>query len=92
MKERDTICNFLDRTGKDARIGPLHIALYFAIVKCWHEQGKECSTEIISRELMALAKICSSATYHKTIRQLNEFGYIKYIRANSRWERSKVSF
>ena len=91
MKSLEIICFFLDKAGKDVRIGPVHISLYVSILKCCHEQGKEQAVAINTLELMQAAKIYSSATYHRTIRQLNEFGYIKYNRAMSRWEKSKVS-
>lgn len=86
----DAIGSFLDRTGRDARIGPLHIALYAAILKCWLDQEKSLSITIISNDVMRMAKIFSSATYHKAIRELNDYGYISYQRANSRWEKSSV--
>lgn len=71
------ISRFYKRAGSDQRIGPVHIALYFALL---HEAGKTGINLLLpAREnLMAMAKIRSTATYHKVLRELNQYGYIGY--------------
>jgi len=39
---------------------------------------------------MELAKISGVATYHKTIRELHEYGYIKYQPSYNRFSRSRI--
>lgn len=90
MDGLELMFNFLEKARKDARIGPVHISLFTAMIKCWSEDGYPLSVNIISRDLMNVAKICSPTTYHRIIRQLDEFGYIIYVRTNSKWECSQV--
>lgn len=90
MDALKTLCDFLQRTSTDGRIGPAHISLYSALLKCYYDQGGVTTVAITSNELMRLSKICSPTTYHRTIQQLNEFGYINYSRTYNRWETSTV--
>ena len=90
MEALETLCNFLHRTSNDGRIGPAHISLYTALLKCYYDQGRAEMLNITSSELMRVSKIYSPTTYHRTIQQLNEFGYITYNRTYSRWESSTV--
>lgn len=68
---------FYHRVSTDQRIGPVHISLYFSLL---HEAG---TTGIhfllpVRENLMAKAKIRSTATYHKVLRELSLYGYIEY--------------
>ncbi len=83
--------SFLEKTSRDGRIGPAHISLFTAILKCWSDQGYVEPITIVSKELMLIAKIFSPTTYHRTIRQLDEFGYIIYKCTSSKWESNKIS-
>jgi len=62
----------------DMRIGPVHISLYEAIIDCWEEQGFSDPIHVYAKKLMPLAKISSAATYHKVIRELHDYKYIRY--------------
>ncbi|HMH32909.1 MAG TPA: hypothetical protein VK543_07755 [Puia sp.] len=69
---------FIIAIKQDARISPVHISLYLALLYC---QSEQCMNPIyiFSAQVMPLAKISGPATYHRTIRQLHEYGYIKYV-------------
>ena len=41
-------------------------------------QHFENPTRVFSHEIMQIAKISSAATYCKCVKQLSEYGYIKY--------------
>jgi hypothetical protein len=73
------ICQFVELAAEDARVNAYHISLYAAIVIHWNRNNFEVPLQVFSRELMPLCKISGTATYHRTIRDLHEFGYIKYI-------------
>jgi hypothetical protein len=62
----------------DSRISPVHISLFMAIVQHWNENNCKNPICVFSRDLMQLAKISGVATYHRSIKELNEYGYIKY--------------
>lgn len=74
----DLLQGFLDRGGEDGRIGPAHISLYIAILQYWNQHERPYPLCVFGRELTALAKI-SMGTYHRTIHELHEYGYIRYI-------------
>jgi hypothetical protein len=73
------IIDFIARTTVDSRINKGHLALYAALVYLWSKQNYNGPLNINSREIMPLAKISSTPTYHTLIRQLSEYGYIRYI-------------
>jgi len=63
----------------DKRIGVWHISLYLALLYRWHENEYVNPIQITRREIMKLAHVGSNVTYHKLIKQLQEFEYIKYL-------------
>lgn len=72
------LSDFFSAINKDGRISITHIGIYAALLQRWKEQEFAIPMMAFSSEIMALAKISSSATYYKCIRELNEFGYIRY--------------
>jgi hypothetical protein len=70
--------DFIIAVKQDARISPVHISLYLALLYCHSEQCMN-PIYIFSAQVMPLAKISGPATYHRAIRQLHEYGYIKYV-------------
>jgi len=69
---------FFDGIDNDARISITHIGLYATLVQYWQAQGFPNPMRAYTREIMPLAKISASTTYHKCIRDLHDFGYISY--------------
>ena len=92
MKLQQIIKSFLDAAHKDERIKPLHISLFMEI--CWggtadkHNQ----TLTIFRKDIMPLARIASNATYHKYLRELVAFGYIRYQASHDYYSGSKVNF
>lgn len=63
----------------DGRIGPVHISVYMALLHLWERQDHVNPIHIFSRNLMPIAKISGIATYYRTMKELNKYGYIRYI-------------
>ena len=63
----------------DNRINSKHISLYMALFECWNENHFQNPVYFTRHTIMPLAKISGVATYHKCIKELHEYGYIKYI-------------
>jgi hypothetical protein len=78
----------LAKMEADYRIGPVHLSLYLAIIRQLNENNPFNPISFFSRELMAVAKISGRATYHKVVKDLHEFGYIRYEPSLSRMSRS----
>lgn len=70
---------FMDVCKEDARITPLHISLYSALLYGW--QANDCLSPIcINRqEVMRLSKISGRGTYNKHMQELHAYGYIRYV-------------
>jgi hypothetical protein len=66
------------RMGKDQRLYATHISLFTALFVCWQHSGFISPFSFNRRELMSYSRIASVATYHKCIRELDEYGYIRY--------------
>lgn len=69
---------FFQAIREDSRISPTHISLFMAIIQMWTKSNYQNPIRVFSRDLMELAKISGAATFFKRIRELNDFGYIKY--------------
>lgn len=77
MKERRQLKGFFEAIQNDGRIGITHIGLYATLLQYWQENGFPKSITVFSYQIMDLAKI-SATTYHRCIRELSEYGYIRY--------------
>jgi hypothetical protein len=66
------------RIGADNRMLATHISLLSALFACWQQSGFKNPVAVTRKKLMAISRIASIATYHKCIRELDEFGYIRY--------------
>ena len=89
-KTRDPLRQFLDGITHDHRIRPTHIAVYMALYQHWIQNNFPVFLLVKSRELMPLAKVSSSATWHSAIRELDAYGYICYMPNFNKMSNSKV--
>ncbi|WPU92485.1 hypothetical protein SNE25_24460 [Mucilaginibacter sabulilitoris] len=68
----------LRRMSRDERLIATHISLFSALFIQWQRNGFVSPFAVTRRDLMAFSRIASIATYHKCIRELDEYGYIRY--------------
>ncbi|UKJ09235.1 hypothetical protein [Solitalea lacus] len=90
MAELKLLSAFFDAIHADPKVSSRHISLYMAILKCYYNQECKCPVHVYSYELMPLAKISSSATFHKTLRELDEYRYIRYVPSFDNRNRSRI--
>lgn len=64
--------------GSDSRMLSTHVSLLTALFVLWHQSGFANPFMVSRKKLMAFSRIASIATYHKCIRELDAFGYIRY--------------
>jgi hypothetical protein len=69
---------WIKRMGADSRMLATHVSLFTALFVCWQHGGFNSPFAVTRKKLMAYSRIASIATYHKCIRELDEFGYIHY--------------
>ena len=78
QKETAAYGNWIRRMGTDHRLLATHVSLFTALFICWQRGGFASPFAVTRRTLMAFSKIASIATYHKCMRELDEYGYIRY--------------
>ena len=62
----------------DSRLLSTHVSLFTGLFACYGRSGFENPFPVNRKTLMAYSKIASIATYHKCIRELDAYGYIRY--------------
>jgi hypothetical protein len=82
--------NFIKKTRDDPRITAVHVSLYVALLYLLNDHAH--LLQAFSYEVMPVCKISGSATYHRCIRDLDEFGYINYFPSFNHFKRSRVEF
>ncbi|MBF9252124.1 hypothetical protein I2I11_02350 [Pontibacter sp. 172403-2] len=84
------LSDFFSAIANDPRISITHIGIYAALLQYWKEHEFQNPMQVFSYEIMRIAKISASSTYHKSIKDLSDFGYIKYEPSFKRNQGSKV--
>lgn len=90
MEELQQLTRFINTVVTDTRLKPVHVLLSLALCHCWMKNRFQRSYRVSRRVLMEASRIRSRATYHKVIRELQEFGYLKYFPSYHPVEGSKV--
>ncbi|MDO6431574.1 hypothetical protein Q4E93_13295 [Flavitalea sp. BT771] len=90
MKQVPEVTDFMTRAELDARLGPMHISLYVAILHCWLRQGGSGPARISARDLMPISKIGGLTPMYRCLRELHEYGYIVYEPSFNPAEKSKA--
>jgi hypothetical protein len=78
QKEAADYSKWIRRMSADSRILATHVSLFTGLFVCWQRSGFQNPFSVNRKTLMAYSRIASIATYHKCIRELDEFGYIRY--------------
>lgn len=92
MYQLNPLTDFFSAIDKDPRISITHIGLYAALLQYWIEHDYENPVQVFSYEIMKIAKISTKTTYHKCIKDLSSFGYIRYEPSYRRDKGSKIFF
>jgi len=73
------LASFFEKASIDDRLNPSHISMYVSIFQFWNINHFQNPISISRNQVMRISKIASNATYHKCIRELNEYGYLRYL-------------
>ncbi len=90
MKSIPELIEFFVAIREDSRISPIHISLFMAIMQHWNNNDCKNPICVFSHELMMLAKISGVATYHRSIHELDKYGYIRYEPSYNRYKGSMI--
>ena len=86
------VASFMEMIREDARINTAHISLYSALVHYCRKKQYQHPVTVFSHEIMPLCKISGTATYHRSIRELHEYGYIRYVPSYNHFLGSLIYF
>lgn len=92
MDQLNPLSDFFNAIAADPRISITHIGIYAALLQCWKQHNFENPMNVFSYDIMRIAKISASTTYHKIIKDLSSYGYIKYEPSYKRNQGSKIYF
>ncbi|MGY5848624.1 hypothetical protein ACW6QP_14535 [Salegentibacter sp. HM20] len=74
----------------DDRPAAIHLSLYVALFQLWNANRFNPEFRIVRREVMQLSKIGSHSAYHRAIRALDKWGYIRYYASKNAFEGSRI--
>src|SRR5258708_9210931 len=85
MERGEQISGFINSLVSDVRLRPIHIALSTALCHAWITSQFQQPYSVSRSQLMQACRIHSKATYHRTLRELQAFGYVDYhpVKASS---------
>ncbi|EJL62816.1 hypothetical protein [Flavobacterium sp. CF136] len=92
MESLNALSDFFTAIKKDFRISTTHIAIYAALLQCRADKGFINPIEVYRHEVALVAKVLSAYTYHKCIRELSSYGYLKYEPSFKKTQGSKIYF
>ena len=78
MNELQQLTRYINRMVSDNRLKPVHISLSVAVCHSWISSRFQRSCRISRSRIMKASRIRSKATYHKTLKDLQAFGYLRY--------------
>jgi len=84
------LLNVHEHFSTDQRLSPWHISLYYGLFHSWNIAKFSNPVTIHREELMKASKIGSANTYLKCLKDLDQWGYIKYLPSHNPFFGSKV--
>jgi hypothetical protein len=90
MEFGDGFDRFISSMADDPRVSPFHISLMVAILFWWKQREYKNPVQVFSKDLKPLARIFSSSTFHRTLKELHAFGYIRYEPSNDPYRGSLI--
>lgn len=90
MDTADILFGFWKAVANDPRITMRHIGLYAALLCVWRKEGSKDPMCLYSYEIMDAAKMVTQSTYHQYIKQLAEYGYLRYEPSFKKNQPSKI--
>ena len=85
------LAGFFEKASDDDKLNSTHISMYMALFQFWNINHFQNPISISRNQVMKVSKICSFATYHKCIRELNEYGYLRYLPSYNPYKGSLIT-
>ncbi|MHA7941701.1 hypothetical protein ACJOV8_001305 [Formosa sp. 3Alg 14/1] len=75
---------------KDPRLNPSHISLYMALFQYWNFTNFQDQFYISRAEIMGIAKLGSTKTYYRCLKNLNDWKYLLYLPSHNMYKGSQI--
>lgn len=92
METTKPLKDFFQAIEKDYRISSTHIGIFAALLYYRSCNGFVNPIEAFRLQIMTLAKISAPETYRKCMKELTDYGYLKYIPSFKKNQPSKIYF
>lgn len=79
-----------EQFSKDPRLNSTHISLYMALFQFWNIHRFPKKFYINREEVMQMAKIGSKTTYHRCLKNLNDWKYLVYFPSHNPFKGSEI--
>jgi hypothetical protein len=73
------LTEFFLAINDDHRISRSHISLYMALFEYWNLNHFNNHVSFTRKSIVSVARINGISTYHRIIKELHDFGYIRYV-------------
>ena len=83
---------FFDKARDDMRISSTHIGIFAALLQYRQQRGFSNPIQAYSHDIMPLAKISAIKTYCRCLKDLSNYGYIKYEPSKKKNKPSTIHF
>jgi hypothetical protein len=83
---------FFKAIENDFRIGTSHIAIFAALLQFRASKDYINPISAYSIEIQSIAKVMSPKTYHRCMRDLDNYGYLVYVPTKNKNKRSSIYF
>ncbi|NWL02895.1 hypothetical protein NYQ10_20495 [Flavobacterium johnsoniae] len=92
MEDFKLLSGFFQAIENDFRISTTHIAIFAALLQFRANRNFINPIQAYSIEIQNIAKVVSPKTYHKCMRELDDYGYLIYVPTKNKNKRSSVYF
>ncbi|QEE51503.1 hypothetical protein FUA48_09955 [Flavobacterium alkalisoli] len=92
MEQLRPLTAFFDRIQNDGRISSTHIGIFAALLHYRKQKGFVNPIAAYSRQIMPLAKISALKTYCRCLKDLDAYGYLRYLPSKKKTRPSIIHF
>lgn len=85
------LSSVLEVIADDNRLNTSHVSLYVALFQIWNQHRFENPISINRSDTMRISKIGSRVTYHRCLKNLAEWNYIKYFPSHNPMKGSLIN-
>jgi hypothetical protein len=92
MQSEKPLLHFFASISNDYRISSTHICVFAALLYYRAVRGFSNPVFAYSADIMSIAKLSAPKTYRKCIKDLSEYGYLRYVPSLKKNQASRIYF